>query len=269
MQACVSDRACETSYPSPTNGLCQWDRFKQWGKRNDSVMKTSLVNVVQMILQFVLVIFVHDFSFLNFCLCGHWENIMAGQRADLSSQQGFGPVPGLIPSPPGSFLCVEFACSHKVCPGFPAGRCLKQHITKSNTGDLCCCVPAKLGVPSQPGEWSDSLPFCPLVWGRKIHIWITNCADCRRKLKSACCSSTIGHRHGFIDTRHRCTYFQTAVGQRLLTQGGIDEPGGQDWNILADRPSANWGIDRKGCQVNKEDVSRLLCPSVICVGGTT
>lgn len=32
--ACVPDRACETSYPSPTNSLCQRGRFKQRGKRS-------------------------------------------------------------------------------------------------------------------------------------------------------------------------------------------------------------------------------------------
>lgn len=162
--------------------------------------------------------------------------------------------------------------------GFPAGTCLKQHNTKSSTEDLYCCAPAKLfyseGVPSQPGECLVSLPFCPLVWGRKIHIWIANCCDCRQKGNA--CNSTLLKIRLLLQHRWAPPWIYRYVAQlhifpnrgqpETLNSDGIDEPGGQDWNILADRPSVNWGMDRKDCQVNKEDVSRLFCPPVICVG---
>lgn len=129
------------------------------------------------------------------------------------------------------------------------------------------------GVLYQPGECSVSLPLCPLVRGRKIHVWIANCVDCRQKRNAS--NSTLLKIRLLLQHHWAPSWIYRYAAQlhifpsrgrpETLNSDGIDEPGGQDWNILADRPSANWGMDRKDCQVNKEDMSRLLCLSVICV----
>lgn len=126
-------------------------------------------------------------------------------------------------------------------------------------------------LPSQANAWFP-YPFV-LLGEEEKYIWIANCGDCRQK-GNACNGPLLKIR---LLLQHRWAppwiyryaaqlhIFPSRGRPETLNSDGIDEPGGQDWNILADRPSANWGMDKKDCQVNKEDVSCLLCPSVICV----